>query len=132
MRIDRSRNCMGYALDIHAWLYPYRISERQRICKYPFDEHTLNLFVDYLIEHYALIRISREEALTAPKHLKVIAFRVAEDDFHFMVRKPSGRWWHKQGALQPRPVAKKVVFSQQAWESQPYEYDSETIFFVQY
>lgn len=130
MYFDNTRNCMGYALGIHAWLFPYDLFNPQHP-RTPFDKHQdLDFCTNYLLENYCfLTRISRENAYNAKKGKYIIAFRLAEDDFHFMLRHPNGHWYHKRGAYKIAPIAKEKVFSD-AWQTICCRYDSETVFFV--
>lgn len=125
-------NCMGYALDTYSWLYAYLKDGETDPFDYGVDkseqEEVLKSCAEYLLDNFPLVPITREEAYNARGKKEIVAFRIAEYDFHFMVRRKNGSWYHKMGSTSISRIDKEVVFAD-VWKSNLDIYDSEILFF---
>lgn len=129
----RDYNCMGYALDTYSWLITYLEDEETD----PFpngvkkgqQEEVLMSCEKYLLNNFPLIPITREQAYNACGRKQIIAFRIAKYDFHFMVRRKNGKWYHKMGSTPIRPISKDSVFAPMWTNCSGDVYDSEILFF---
>lgn len=125
-------NCMGYALDTYSWLFAYLKDGETDPFDYGVDkseqEEVLKSCAVYLLDNFPLIPITREEAYNARGKKEIVAFRIAEYDFHFMVRRKNGSWYHKMGSTSISRIDKEVVFAD-VWKSNLDIYDSEILFF---
>ena len=125
-------NCMGYALDTYSWLFAYLKDGETDPFDYGVDkeeqEEVLKSCAEYLLDNFPLAPITREEAYNARSKKEIVAFRIAEYDFHFMVRRKNGSWYHKMGSTSICRINKEVVFAP-VWKSNHDIYDSEILFF---
>lgn len=125
-------NCMGYALDTYSWLFAYLKDGETDPFNYGVDKseqkEVLKSCAEYLLDNFPLVPITREEAYNARGKKEVVAFRIAEYDFHFMVRRKNGSWYHKMGSTSICRINKEVVFAD-VWKSNQDIYDSEILFF---
>ena len=125
-------NCMGYALDTYSWLFAYLKDGETDPFNYGVDKseqkEVLKSCAEYLLDNFPLSPITREEAYNARDKKEIVAFRIAEYDFHFMVRRKNGSWYHKMGSTEIRRINKEVVFAP-VWKSNHDIYDSEILFF---
>ena len=129
----RDYNCMGYALDTYSWLYAYLEDEETDPFNYGVDkkeqEEVLKSCEKYLLNNFSLVPITREQAYNTRGRKQIIAFRIAKYDFHFMVRRKNGQWYHKMGSTPIRPISKDNVFAPK-WTNRGGDvYDSEILFF---
>ena len=92
-------NCGGYALGTFSWYCPH--SEKQHGYYDTYSEESLFEqvmgHVKIMLAEFPTLRIiyALEEA---SENEEVIAFRLSNYDFHFMVRKANKRWYHKRGS----------------------------------
>lgn len=126
-------NCMGYALDTYSWLIAYLEDEETDAFDYGVDkeeqEKVLMSCAKYLLNNFSLVPITREQAYNACGRKQIIAFRIAEYDFHFMVRRKNGSWYHKMGSQDIHRIDKEKVFAN-VWSNNCGDvYDSEILFF---
>lgn len=126
-------NCMGYALDTYSWLYAYLDDGETDAFDYGVDkekqEETLMSCARYLLDTFSLVPIMRKQAETARGRKQIVAFRIAEYDFHFMVRRKNGQWYHKMGSCSIEKIKKSAVFAD-IWKNDCGDiYDSEILFF---
>ena len=129
----RDYNCMGYALDTYSWLYAYLKDGETDPFNYGVDkkeqEEVLKSCEKYLLNNFSLVPITREQAYNTRGRKQIIAFRIAKYDFHFMVRRKNGKWYHKMGSTHIRPISKDSVFAP-VWTNRGGDvYDSEILFF---
>ena len=128
----RDYNCMGYALDTYSWLFAYLKDGETDPFDYGVDKseqkEVLKSCAEYLLDNFPLSPITREEAYNARGKKEIVAFRIAEYDFHFMVRRKNGSWYHKMGSTEIRRINKEDVFAPM-WKSNLDIYDSEILFF---
>ena len=128
----RDYNCMGYALDTYSWLFAYLKDGETDPFDYGVDKseqkEVLKSCAEYLLDNFPLSPITREEAYNARGKKEIVAFRIAEYDFHFMVRRKNGGWYHKMGSTEIRRINKEDVFAPM-WKSNLDIYDSEILFF---
>ena len=117
-------NCGGFALNSLTWYHP---SENQDL----YEEWCCELY-DHIDEMVAQILkdfpnarlIGSLEELQ--KEEIPVAFRVREDDFHFIKRDKDNVWRHKQGSWGVEELLEEDVFS----ESWSFGYDSEITWFA--
>ena len=126
-------NCMGYALDTYSWLFAYLKDGETDPFNYGVDkseqEEVLKSCAEYVLDNFPLVPITREEAYNARGKKEVVAFRIAEYDFHFMVRRKNGSWYHKMGSQDIHRIDKDKVFAN-VWKNNSGDvYDSEILFF---
>ena len=126
-------NCMGYALDAYSWLIAYLEDEETDAFNYGVEkkdqEKVLMSCAKYLLNNFPLVPITREQAYNACGRKQIIAFRIAKYDFHFMVRRKNGSWYHKMGSQDIHRIDKDKVFAN-VWRNNCGDvYDSEILFF---
>ncbi len=125
-------NCMGYALDTYSWLFAYLENGETDAFNYGVgkeeQEEVLMSCAKYLLDNFPLALITREEAYNARGKKEIVAFRIAEYDFHFMVRRKNGSWYHKMGSTSICRINKEEVFAP-VWKNNHDIYDSEILFF---
>ena len=129
----RDYNCMGYALDAYSWLIAYLEDEETDAFNYGVEkkdqEKVLMSCAKYLLNNFPLVPITREQAYNACGRKQIIAFRIAKYDFHFMVRRKNGSWYHKMGCQDIHRIDKDKVFAN-VWRNNCGDvYDSEILFF---
>ena len=129
----RDYNCMGYALDAYSWLIAYLEDEETDAFNYGVEkkdqEKVLMSCAKYLLNNFSLVPITREQAYNACGRKQIIAFRIAKYDFHFMVRRKNGSWYHKMGSQDIHRIDKDKVFADM-WNNDCGDvYDSEILFF---
>lgn len=129
----RDYNCMGYALDTYSWLIVYLEDGETDPFSVGVDkeeqEEILMSCEKYLLNNFSLVPITREEAYNTHGKKQIIAFRIAEYDFHFMVRRKNGSWYHKMGSLDIHRIKKEEVFANVWSNNNGVVYDSEILFF---
>ena len=126
-------NCMGYALDTYSWLIAYMEDGETDPFNVGVDkeeqEEILMSCAKYLLNNFSLTPITREEAYNTHDKKEIVAFRIAEYDFHFMVRRKNGSWYHKMGSQDIHRIDKDKVFAN-VWRNDCGDvYDSEILFF---
>ena len=126
-------NCMGYALDTYSWLIAYMEDGETDPFNVGVDkeeqEEILMSCAKYLLNNFSLTPITREEAYNTHDKKEIVAFRIAEYDFHFMVRRKNGSWYHKMGSQDIHRIDKEKVFAD-VWRNDCGDvYDSEILFF---
>lgn len=129
----RDYNCMGYALDAYSWLIAYLEDEETDAFNYGVEkedqEKVLMSCAKYLLNNFPLVPITRKQAYNARGRKQIIAFRIAKYDFHFMVRRKNGSWYHKMGSQDIHRIDKDKVFAN-VWRNNCGDvYDSEILFF---
>ena len=106
-------NCMGYALDAYSWLIAYLEDEETDVFNYGVEkkdqEKVLMSCAKYLLNNFPLVPVTREQAYNACGRKQIIAFRIAEYDFHFMVRRKNGSWYHKMGSQDIHHINKDKI-----------------------
>ena len=128
----RDYNCMGYALDTYSWLIAYMEDGETD----PFNcgvskeeqEEILMSCAKYLLNNFSLVPVTREQAYNVRGKKQIIAFRIGKYDFHFMVRRKNGSWYHKMGSYDIKRISKEEVFAN-VWTNGWDRYDSEILFF---
>ena len=129
----RYYNCMGYALDTYSWLFAYLEDGKTDEFNYGVDkeeqEEVLMSCAKYLLDNFPLVPITRKQAYNTCGKKQIIAFRIAKYDFHFMVRRKNGSWYHKMGSQDIHHISKEKVFAN-VWSNDCGDvYDSEILFF---
>lgn len=126
-------NCMGYALDTYSWLCVYLEDGETDAFTWGVSKakqkKVLKSCEKYLLNNFSLVPVTREQAYNACGKKQIIAFRIAEYDFHFMVRRKNGSWYHKMGSQKICRINKDKVFAN-VWRNNCGDvYDSEILFF---
>ena len=129
----RGYNGMGDALDTYSWLIAYMEDGETDPFNVGVDkeeqEEILMSCAKYLLNNFSLVPVTREQAYNARGKKQIIAFRIAEYDFHFMVRRKNGSWYHKMGSQDIHRINKEEVFAP-IWTNRSGDiYDSEILFF---
>lgn len=129
----RYYNCMGYALDTYSWLFAYLEDGKTDAFNYGVSkeeqEKVLMSCAKYLLDNFPLVPVTRKQAYNACGRKQIIAFRIAKYDFHFMVRRKNGSWYHKMGSQDIHHINKEKVFAN-VWKNNSGDvYDSEILFF---
>lgn len=106
-------NCGGYALGTFSWYCPH--SDKYRGCYDTFSEESLFEqvmgHVEIMLAEFPALRVIHALEEVAENE-EVIAFRLSDCDFHFMVRKANNRWYHKMGSsLHIYSITEEEVFS---------------------
>ena len=126
---DKSQyNCGGYALGLFNWFIPWT-EEHDKTIGWDFyhneteKEEFIRICVNYMTENLPIRVISSISELKKREY--AVAFRLSEDDFHFMKRGFNGVWYDKQGWLPFINTHKeKDVLNKKNWYDR---YDSEII-----
>lgn len=105
-------NCGGYALGIYVW---YQFEHYLAIMRKVGVEKMTRLCVDALLRDFPTLRVIND-LRELQKNERAIAFRICENDFHFMMRHKNGHWSHKPGRTSIRSIAKAEVFNPEGWE----------------
>lgn len=126
-------NCMGYALDAYSWLFAYLEDGETDAFNYGVEkedqEEVLMSCAKYLLNNFPLVPVTRKQAYNACGRKQIIAFRIAKYDFHFMVRRKNGSWYHKMGSQDIHRIDKEKVFAN-VWRNNSGDvYDSKILFF---
>ena len=129
----RDYNCMGYALDTYSWLIAYLEDGTDAFdffdgVKKEEQEKVLVSCAKYLLNNFPLVSITRKQAYNTHDRKQIIAFRISTFDFHFMIRRKNGSWYHKMGSQDIRRIKKEEVFAD-IWKNGWDKYDSEILFF---
>lgn len=92
-------NCGGYALGTFSWYCPHsdKYHGYYDTCSEESLFEQVMGHVKIMLAEFPTLRVIRalEEAT---ENEEVIAFRLSDCDFHFMVRKTNNRWYHKRGS----------------------------------
>lgn len=89
-------NCGGYALGTYSWYCPNDdgFDSPMYDDSYTMEERT-QFAVDYMLNDFCDLRVIKTlEEITENEY--AIAFRIAKDDFHYMVKK-GNQWYSKAG-----------------------------------
>lgn len=114
-------NCGGYALGTFNWFLPY--SKRNRYKYHGKFKKNSSKLVNYMITLFngRLRNIKSIDDLKENEN--AIAFRCANEDFHFMIRKDNKIWYHKRGSFSKiERISKEDVFND-GWKSNGLNYD---------
>ena len=113
-------NCGGYALGCYSWYCPFTHKVRD------FEKN-----VNQILKDFPNVRLINSTQDLMPNEY-MIAFRLSQDDFHFMKRSKNGVWREKRGSqFEIRVVPKSVVFGE-VWSPDRYDngYRGEIAFFA--
>ena len=103
-------NCGGYALGCYSWYCPFSHQVRD------FEKN-----VNQILKDFPNARLIDNTQDLMPNEY-MVAFRLSQDDFHFMKRGKNGVWREKRGSQSEiRIVPKSVVFGE-VWS--PHRYDN--------
>ena len=103
-------NCGGYALGCYSWYCPFAHQVRD------FEKN-----VNQILKDFPNVRLINNTQDLMPNEY-MIAFRLSQDDFHFMKRSKNGVWREKRGSqFEIRVVPKSIVFGE-VWS--PHRYDN--------
>lgn len=127
VRSSTRYNCYGYALNMEEWLVldNFRYSHT--------EEEKRNVLTDCTIELLRTwsnfnIEIESDPFKKLPDNRYMIAFRIANGDFHFAKRAKNNHWYHKQGSFDIAPISIQKLLDC-AWYSSIRKYDSKIVFF---
>ena len=102
-------NCGGYALGCYSWYCPFTHQVRD------FEKN-----VNQILKDFPNVRLINNTQDLMPNEY-MIAFRLSQDDFHFMKRSKNGVWREKRGSqFKIRVVPKSVVFGE-VWSPDRYD-----------
>jgi hypothetical protein len=112
-------NCGGYALGLFNWYLPYPQEMRNRISLFGLwissYKKTMKIMVDYMVDTLP-IRVIKSLKHLDEKTEYCVAFRLSEDDFHFVKRYKEGVWYHKRGgSYYIQRMEEEEVFSKKGW-----------------
>ena len=113
-------NCGGYALGCYSWYCPFAHQVRD------FEKN-----VNQILKDFPNVRLINNTQDLMPNEY-MVAFRLSQDDFHFMKRGKNGVWREKRGnQFEIRIVPKSVVFGE-VWSPHRYDngYQGEIAFFA--
>lgn len=111
-------NCGGYALNTFSWYCPHNIGNDRYYSSYSEKgmKKTTQNAVDFMLKEFSDLRVIKDIKELAQDEY-AIAFRIGGvngvHDFHFMKRAKNGRWYHKAGGSDIRPISKDLVFGKQ-------------------
>ena len=133
-------NCAGFALDKEEWIIPeawYNVNDV--LCEYDcdsYDEYLQLVEMEieeiaqdcaYEIEGYQGVR-KISSLMDLDDNEYAFAFKVAQDDFHF-VRHYNDGWRHKRGSWPIERIEEERVYSSE-WEHGDTPYNSEMYMFA--
>ena len=117
-------NCAGYALNTFSWYEPVSYDEAPDFYKGAQEDY--DHCIGVMLEDFPTSR-RIENIKEALKNETIIAFRIGDGDFHYIVRKLNKQWYHKIGHLpEIRRMSEKTVFSP-CWYGR---YDKQIILFA--
>lgn len=126
-------NCGGRALGFENWFCPYEDEDDSvRL----FDDWESDLTnnerlqetVDWMLNNVpGLRKVQGKEDLQPGERL--IAYRCATSDFHFMYMNENGLWFSKQGSGKTKRVSEKTVFAKE-WINGYNIYNSDLVLFA--
>ena len=108
-------NCGGYALNTFSWYCPHNIGNDRYYSSYSEKgmQKTTQNAVAFMLKEFNDLRVIKDIKELAQDEY-AIAFRIGGvngvHDFHFMKRAKNGRWYHKAGDSDIRPISKELVF----------------------
>lgn len=111
-----SYNCAGYALETYSCYCPYGDYDRMTKQGGSFNPIERNL-MSYESVRTILNDFPDTRLISTVKELHedeyAFAFRVGDDDFHFVKRGANGHWYEKRGCTNPiYPMTKQQVFAE--------------------
>lgn len=129
----RTYNCGGYALGTFDWYTPYDDDDDSVFCRRWNDDDIdeiledmtdiiLNEFDGYIRQIHDISELTEGE--------NAVAFRIGEDDFHFMLRHSNGHWYHKRGNQPIEAIRKNQVFSEEWGTGRLVTYTSAIVLFA--
>lgn len=128
----RDYNCGGYALGLFNWYLPYPQEIRNTLShfgQWTFSyRKTMKIMVNYMINTLPVRVIKSLECLNEETEY-CVAFRLSEDDFHYVKRYGQGIWYHKMGGSHNiQRMEEKEVFSKKGWIGE--RYNSKIVLFA--
>lgn len=114
-RLNTSRwdyNCGGYALGIYVW---YQFEDYPSITRDVGVEEMTRLCIDAILRDFPTLRVIND-LCELQKNERAVAFRICENDFHFIMRHKNGHWSHKPGRSGIRSITKAEVFDPEGWK----------------
>ena len=118
-------NCGGYALGTKDWFIPYDVKNNG--LKSNFNKNDLAELTNFMQDIFTNVRLVRtpKDALRGER---LIAFRLAENDFHFVkVNKRNNTFMHKMGWLRIEEMPKEEFYNTMGWGCR---YNSEIKYFA--
>ena len=123
-------NCGGYALGTYSWYCPNDDGWDSPMYdnRYTMEERT-QFAVDYMLNDFCDLRVIKTLA-EVTKNEYAIAFRIAVDDFHYMVKK-GNQWYSKAGNCQRIDrVSQKIVLGKKWFTDYGVTYDGPLVLFA--
>lgn len=125
-------NCGGYALETFNWYCPYREDEKGEFWTYWGElndedytkEEVLRLTTERMIEEFKGCLRVIQDVSELQEGEYAIAYRIADDDFHFAKRNSKGLWFEKRGSEPKILIMKKEEVFGENWNDR---YDSEVV-----
>ena len=110
-------NCAGYALNTYSWYQPEDVKFQWG---FPFwlkgqKRKYIKSAIDILTRDFPDLRVIKSVQDAQPDEY-IIAFRVADDDFHFIKRGMNNVWYSKCGGAPIRRLTTEEVFAP-AWNN---------------
>lgn len=105
----RDYNCAGFALGTFSWYCPdeeehnERWTLRRRIRKYRANA------IQKMLDEFPNLRLIKKVDECANNEY-VIAFRLADNDFHYIKRGLDNVWYHKRGICSIERISQEEVF----------------------
>lgn len=123
-------NCGGFALGVLNWYFPYPRKMRSNF--HELTRASVNLTLRYMVwwmlrENSTLRKIDTIEEVQKDEY--AIAFRIGEEDFHFMRMARNGKWFHKRGGCRIEEISKERVFAD-TWFNCDITYTSKLVLFA--
>lgn len=113
-------NCGGFALGLYNWYLPYPQGLRDEMVdawgewKMSYRK-VLKITVGYMVDTLPVRRIKSLKQLDE-KTEYCVAFRLSENDFHYIKRYKEGIWYHKRGgSYHIQKMEEEEVFSKKGW-----------------
>jgi hypothetical protein len=110
-------NCAGYALGIYSWYHPEDVKFQWGFpfCLKGQKRKYIKSVIDIVTRDFPDLRVIKSVKDAQPDEY-VIAFRVADYDFHFIKRGMNNVWYSKYGGAPIRRLTTEEVFSR-AWNN---------------
>ncbi len=123
-------NCGGYALGTFSWYCPHDERDYDIYNKFFTMEERTKMAVDYMLKDFPDLRvISSIKEVETDEFL--IAFRLSEDDFHYMVKKENHKWYSKSGSCPKIDTFPQEMVLSECWVMDDgYYYDGPLVLFA--
>lgn len=123
-------NCGGYALGTYSWYCPNDDGWDSSIYDDHFTmEERTQFAIDYMLNDFCDLRVIKTlEEVTENEY--AIAFRLAKDDFHYMVKK-GNKWYSKAGSsYKIKKFSQEIVLGKAWFTDYGVTYDGPLVLFA--